>query len=473
MDAMSGEARIPTDGEATRAAGRNGESTMVRQILRALRHRNYRLFFAGQLVSLVGTFLSQVATLWLVFRLTRNPWWLGVAGFAGQIPMFLLTPFGGVWVDRWNRQRLLVITQALAMLQSFSLAVLAFTHINLWEIIALSVFQGVINAFDLPARQAFMIEMIADREDLANAIALNSTMVHGARLIGPAMAGLLIAWVGEAWCFLIDGFSYLGVIAALMAMRIAPRALPTERRSVLSELAEGIRYVWNFVPIRALIIMVAVVSLTGMPAFSVLTPIFADYLGGERGAQTLGLLMASSGLGALAGALYLASRKSVVGLGKTIALAAGTFGVGLIAFGMSRTLWVSLAVIPVIGFGMITTFASTNTVLQTLADDDKRGRVMSIFTTAFIGVIPFGNLLAGALARRLGAGKGGLAIDGAAHTVMIAGSFCVVVAAAFWSIRPKLRKIVWPIYVKKGILSEVAAGMNAAAELTGPSGTQV
>src|SRR4051812_45331472 len=251
----------------------NGEFTLARQILRALRHRNYRLFFAGQLVSLIGTFLTQVATVWLVYKLTKNAWWLGVAGFAGQIPMFFLTPFAGVWVDRLSKRPLLVVTQILAMLQSLELALLAFTHINIWEIIALSAFQGIVNAVDLPARQAFLVEMITDRQDLPNAIALNSTMVHGARLIGPAMAGILIHYVGAGWCFLIDGISYIAVIAALVAMSVTPRSMPAERRSVLAELAEGFRYVWNFIPVRVLIVVVALISLTGMPAFSVLTPI--------------------------------------------------------------------------------------------------------------------------------------------------------------------------------------------------------
>ncbi len=267
-------------------------------LLRALRHRNYRLFFAGQLVSLVGTFLTQVATLWLVYSMTHKAWVLGVVGFAGQIPMFVLAPFAGVWADRVNRQKLLVATQTLAMVQSFALAYLALTHlINVPEIIALSVFQGLVNAVDIPARQAFVVEMVTDRTDLANAIALNSMMVHGARLIGPALAGLLIGWVGAGLCFLLDGVSYVAVIAALIAMSIAPRVMPAPR-SVFADLLDGFRYVWNFAPIRALLVLMAVFSLTGMPAFSILMPIFGDFFGGPaHGAQTLGLLMTASGGG--------------------------------------------------------------------------------------------------------------------------------------------------------------------------------
>ena len=314
-------------------------------MLRAFSHRNYRLFFGGQIISLVGTFLTQVATVWLVYDLTGKEWLLGVVGFASQVPMFALSLFAGVWADRLNRQRLLVLTQTLAMIQSFALAYVAWrqphmaTDVVVREIIALSLIQGLINAFDMPARQAFLVEMVTDRADLANAIALNSTMVHGARLLGPALAGFLIHWVGPSLCFLLDGLSYVAVIAALLAMQITPRQRNL-RRSVLAELKEGFGYVWNFEPIRALLLLMALLSLSGMPAFSVLMPVFAEAFGGKHGsAQMLGLLMSASGLGALCGAVYLASRRTVVGLGKVIAIAAVVFGLALVGFAYSPSPW--------------------------------------------------------------------------------------------------------------------------------------
>jgi len=446
----------------------------VARIARAFRHRNYRLFFAGQIVSLCGTFLSQVAIAWLVYRLTHAAWLLGVVGFAGQIPMFLLAPFAGVWVDRWDRRRLLVITQALSMVQSFGLAATAFMargphapslHVILGALVALAFFQGLVNAFDMPGRQAFLVQMVEERDDLANAIALNSTMVHGARLVGPAAAGFLIAYVGETWCFALDGVSYAAVIAALLAMRVRTVVREPSKVSVRADLAEGARYVWDFKPIRNLLLLMAVLSLFGLPALTVLMPLFADALGGEgRGPQTLGTLMGASGLGALAGALYLASRSSVVGLGRIIVGAGALFGASVIAFGLSRHLWLSLAIVPFAGLGMLMNFASANTILQTLTEDDKRGRVMSFFTMAFIGMAPFGNLLAGALASRLGPG-----IVGASRTLLISGTVCVIAAAVFARMLPAMRVLVRPVYARKGIISqEVATGLETAAEVSSP-----
>lgn len=447
------------------------EPTRMQLFLRALRHRNYRLFFAGQLVSLIGTFLTQVATVWLVYSLTHKAWVLGVTGFVGQIPMFCIAPFAGVLVDRVNRRKMIVVTQILAMLQSFALAALALPHrINVIEIIALSLFQGLVNAFDMPARQAFLIEMVTDPADLANAIALNSTMVHGARLIGPALAGFLIYWVGAGWCFLLDGMSYIAVIAALLAMNIQPRNRPV-RRSVLVELKEGLRYAYDVAPIRVLLLLMAVQSLSGIPAFTILMPIYGDYFGGAKhGAQTLGFLMAASGIGALAGALYLATRRTVVGLGRVIAVAGVVFGLALIAFSFSHQLWISLLIVPIGGCAMLIEFASANTVLQTLADDDKRGRVMSLFTAAFMGMTPFGNLLAGALAQGLASpqlGQASSAMIGASRTLLIAGTICVLVSVNFAIKLPGLRSVVRPIYIRKGIIAaEVpATAIQTATEV--------
>jgi MFS family permease len=438
-------------------------------LLRALRHRNYRLFFAGQIVSLVGTFLTQVATLWLVYHITGSAYVLGIVGFAGQIPMFVLAPFAGVWVDRINRQRLLVVTQTLAMLQSFALAYLALTKITVPEIVLLSVCQGIINAFDLPARQAFLVEMVTDRTDLANAIALNSTMVHGARLLGPAVAGLLIQHVGAGLCFLLDGVSYIAVIAALVAMRIQPRQRPP-KRSVVTEFADGFRYVWNFAPVRALLILMAVFSLTGMPAFSILMPIFGEFFGGKQhSAQTLGFLMTASGCGALIGSIYLASRRTVIGLGRVIAFGAVVFGASLVAFSLSHHLWVSLLICPIAGCAMIITFASSNTLIQTFVEDSMRGRVMSLFTVSFMGMAPWGNLLAGQLATWFGRAHGGIpsSVRGASYTLVFEGVICAIVAINFARKLPVLRPIVRKLYVERGILPpEVATGMQMAAEVS-------
>jgi MFS family permease len=318
----------------------------------------------------------------------------------------------------------------------------------------------------MPGRQAFLVEMVEDRRDLANAIALNSTMVHGARLIGPALAGLLLYWVGAAWCFLIDGASYAAVIAALLAMNVRPRPRPADGagRTVLADLKEGLAYVWGFVPIRVLLIVMAVLSLTGIPALATLMPIFGDYFGGrDHGSRALGLLMGASGLGALAGAIYLAGRRTVVGLGRVIGVAAAALGLSLVAFSLSRTYWLSLLIVAAAGWATMTAFASANTLLQTLVDDDKRGRVMSFFSMSFIGMAPFGNLLAGTLASVLG---GGDDVRGATRTQFLTGLVCLAAAGVFAWMLPSLRAMVRPVYVRKGILpEEVAVGMETATEI--------
>ena len=463
MSAMSGTpvSTFASD-EVDRGAG------LLRRLSRAFRHRNYRLFFAGQLVSLCGTFLGQVAMIWLVYRLSGKAWVLGLVAFCGQAPMFALAPFAGVLVDRWDRRRLLVVTQALSMAQSFAVAGVAYAlaplspHAAVVAVGGLALVQGLINAFDMPARQAFLVQMVDRREDLANAIALNSTMVHAARLVGPALAGFLIYYTGEAVCFALDGLSYAAVIVSLLLMRVAPHAPPASCVGVWGQLKEGFHYVWNFIPIRVLLMLMALLSLMGLPALSVLMPIFADELAGPgRGSQTLGILMGTSGLGALIGAIYLASRRSVVGLGTLIAVASFVFGGAIVAFAFSRHLALSLPIVALIGLGMLINFASANTLLQTLVDDDKRGRVMSFFTMAFLGMAPFGNLLAGALASRLGPGA-----VGASRALMICGGVCLAAAIAFTWILPRLREVVRPIYVQKGILSEeVAAGIESGTDV--------
>jgi len=413
-------------------------------MLRALDHRNYRLFFIGQGISLIGTWMTQIATNWLVYRLTNSALLLGVVGFAGQIPSFLLAPVAGVLVDRWNRHRLLVATQALAMAQSLALAVLTLTGVvKIWHVIALSAFQGVINAFDMPARQTFVVEMVERREDLSNAIALNSLIVNAARLLGPSFAGVIIAAVGEGWCFMLDGVSYLAVIASLLLMTL-PHAVAEriEEENLFLQFREGWNYIVRFKPIRNILLLLALASLVGMP-YTVLMPIFADeILGG--GPYTFGWLMAAAGVGALMGALFLAARRTVLGLGKFIPLMAGVFGAGLIAFSFSRELWLSLLLRVVTGLGVMAQMAVSNTLLQTIVEEDKRGRVMSFYTVAVMGTMPFGSLLSGAMAARIGA----------PYTLLISGICCIVGALWFAKSLPSLRRDIRPIYVKKGILPQ-------------------
>jgi MFS family permease len=407
----------------------------------ALRSRNYQLFFAGQGISLIGTWMTQIATVWLVYDLTSSALMLGVVGFTSQIPNFLLTPFGGVLVDRFSRQRILVVTQMLAMLQSLTLAALALSGvIQIWHLLVLSLFQGIINAVDSPARQTIVTELVDRPQDLANAIAINSTMFNGARLVGPAIGGLLIARVGEAYCFLIDGVSYIAVIIALLAMRLKPKQMPVITGSPLERIKDGFVYAFGCPPIRAILLLSAMVSFLGMQ-YTVLVPVFADkILKGD--AQTLGFLMAASGVGAVSGGIYLVTRKTVVGLGKLIVLGPALLGMGLIVFSVSRYLPLSLLSMFFIGLGTILQIASGNTVLQTIIDDDKRGRVMSIYTMSFLGVVPFGNLLGGTLADRIGV----------TSTLIIAGSACLLGSFYFSRQLPALGKIVREIYHRKGII---------------------
>ncbi len=408
---------------------------------RALRHRNFKLFFAGQSISLIGTWMTRVATSWLVYRLTGSALLLGVVGFAGQIPTFLLAPFAGVLVDRLNRRKMLVWTQALAGLQSLALAGLTLAKvITIHEVIWLSVLQGLINAFDMPGRQAFLIQMVEDKEDLGNAIALNSSMVNVARLIGPALAGFVIAGVGEGYCFLIDGISYLAVIASLLMMRVNIAQARRAATSMLEQLKEGWTYVRGFPPIRTILLLFALISLMGMP-FMVLMPIFASKVL-HGGPHTLGFLLGASGVGALISAISLALRRTVRGLTTMIQISAALFGVGLICFGLSRILLLSMLLMVVVGFGMMQGLAASNTVIQTLVPEDKRGRVMSYYTMAFVGMAPFGSLLAGGLAHRMGA----------PHAVMITGAFCLAGSVWFTTQLKSIRKIMRPIYVEMGII---------------------
>ena len=422
---------------------------------RALRHRNFRLFFGGQTISLIGTWMTRIATAWLVYRLTHSALLLGTVSFAGQIPTFLVAPFAGVWIDRWDRRQVLVWTQTLAMVQSFALAGLTFSgHITIHWILFLSVMQGIINAFDMPGRQSFMVQMVEDRADLSNAIAINSSMVNVARLIGPSLAGMLIAVTSEAWCFLIDGISYIAVIASLLMMHVHVPAIVRKATSTFHEMKEGWSYVSGFLPIRTILMLFAVVSLMGMP-FVVLMPVFAaNVLHG--GPHTLGFLMGAMGVGALASALSLAVRRNVRGLIRMIPVAAGVFGLGLIGFGLSSTFWLSMAMVLVAGAGMMQGMAASNTIIQTLVDEDKRGRVMSYYTMAFMGMAPFGSLLAGTMAHAIPSTPlwifSKTMLAGAQWTVIINGLVVVLGAAWFATRLPALRVVVRPIYQEMGII---------------------
>jgi MFS family permease len=400
----------------------------------ALSSRNYRLYFAGQIVSLIGTWMTQTASLWLAYHLTSSPFVLGLVGFASMAPIFFLAPFAGVWVDRVNRHRLLIGTQVLSLLQSLALAAFAFTNtMTIAHLLLLCLLQGFIGAFDMPVRQALVVEFVETREHLGNAIALNSSLFNLARLIGPAIGGFVVASFGVGFCFLLDGVSYLAVIAALAAMRMRPRAARPQERHPLVEMREGFSYVFGFVPVRALILLVAAISAVGF-SFSVLTPIFArDVFGGD--ARTLGWLMSASGTGAVLGALYLGGRKTVRGLGNVITLGGGFLSLGLIGFGLSRWLPLSLASLMLAGVGGVLLMASSNTLVQTMVPDDKRGRVMSIFTMAFSGTAPLGNLLAGSVAARIGA----------TPTLIAGGTACMAIVGIFYWNLPGLRAAAAPV----------------------------
>lgn len=409
-------------------------------MFRALKHRNFRLFFGGQSISLIGTWMQRTAMAWLVYRLTGSTVLLGTVVFADQIPTFFLSPLAGVFVDRWNRHRVLVITQILSLLQALMVAVLIFTDtIVVWHIIALSLFLGTVNALDMPTRQAFVVKMVEGRSDLGNAIALNSTMVHVARMAGPSAAGLLVGAFGEGVCFLLNAASYLAVICSLFLMSTTHVESTGKQVEVFEGLKEGFCYAYGFPPIRAMLLLVAWLSLLGMP-YMVLMPVFArDILQG--GPQTLGFLMGLSGAGALSAALYLASQKSVLGLGRKIAMAVALLGFSIAAFAFSRSFWLSAGLLFAAGFGTIVQLVSSNTILQTLVDEDKRGRVMSLFTMSFMGMVPFGALLEGSLASHLGA----------PHTLLVNSACCLLAAAVFARQLPSLRKVTRPIYEQMGI----------------------
>ena len=425
----------------------------VRTAFRALRHRNLRLFFAGHGVSLVGTWMQQVAMSWLVYRLTDSELLLGVIAFAGQFPGLLMAPFAGALVDRWDRHRMVVVAQTLLMIQATILAGLVITgRVEVWHLITLAIVSGLVNGADIPARQSLLVRLVGGTQDLPNAIALNSSMFNAARLIGPAVAGLLIGWVGEGPVFVLNALSYVAVLGALLAIR-----LPPERRvasgAVLAHIREGFTYAFGHPPTRDMLILFAGVSLVGVP-YVVLLPAFArDVLGGD--ARTLGLLMSCAGLGAFMGALSLAARDSLAGIGRLVVRATAALGVVLVAFAASRSFWLSASLLVLSGFALMLATASVNTVIQILVSDEMRGRIMSLYAMAFIGVTPIGSLAGGALATRLGA----------PITVALGGLGCVALAVAFG---PRLGHLGESLRVHdtgSGVLPEVASGLHTASEL--------
>jgi MFS family permease len=396
-------------------------------LLRALRHRNYRIFLGGQLISLIGTWMQTVAESWLVYRLTGSALLLGVAGFANRIPIFLLSPIGGAIADRYSRHRIVIATQVASMCLAAALAFLTLTHlVRIWHLMAIAALLGVVNAFDIPGRQSLVVELVA-REDLQNAIALNSSMFNGARVIGPAIAGVLVAAVGEGWCFFANAVSYIAVIIGLLLMRVPRTPVAVRPASVMAHVMEGFQFVSRSRPILALLLLLGLISLMGTP-YSVLMPIIADQTF-RSGARGLGILMGASGVGALLGALILANRVSLRGYGRTIAFAAIGFGLSLIAFSAVRSFWLGVALLLPVGFAMMTQMAASNTLIQSMIPDGLRGRVMAVYSMMFMGMAPIGALLAGSLAGWLGA----------TTTVAAGGAFCLAGGLLFLQRLPRLR----------------------------------
>jgi MFS family permease len=425
----------------------------LRRLFRALQGRNYRLYFGGLSLAAIGMWMHQLALSWLVYRVTHSTLMLGVVSGAGQLPVFLLAPFAGVVVDRWDRQRLLLVTQTLIMLQAVGLAWLVLAEAaTLERLLLCSVFLGLVHAVDIPARQAIIVNLVDQPEDLSNAIALNSSMINGARLIGPSLAGLVIAVVGEGLCFLLNGLSHLALLAALRAMRLPPHPNAAPRTPVLAEAYAGVRYAWSYPPIRAILLLVGLVSLCGLP-YQVLMPVFATQsLHGD--VHTLGLLTAASGVGAILGALYVAARDSVLGLERMLALSMGLFGLGLVGFSFTQQVGVAaLALVVASGSMMMLTVAS-NTVLQTLVEDDKRGRIMSLYTMAFMGMAPVGSVLAGSVATQLGAPQ----------TVRLGGVCCLVGTLLFARYLPTLQVIVQPTYANQRLVQAATLRLQTAID---------
>ena len=433
--------------------GRVKKTDRFKIVFRSLKYRNYRLYFSGQSISLIGTWMQRITLPWLVYHITGSALLLGIVSFAGQIPTFLLSPFAGVLTDRWSRYRVLLVTQIVSMLQAFALAFLCLNGtIEIWEIVVLSILLGCVNAFDVPARQSLVIDLVEKKEDLGNAIALNSLMFNGARLIGPSIAGIMLASTSEGICFLFNAISYFFVIASILMMKLNIKRYIENQHEIFEELKAGWNYTFGFPPIKHLLLLLGLVSLTGM-SYTVLMPVLVkEVLHG--GSNTYGFLMGAAGFGALLGALFLASREKVLKLGRIVPIAAIIFGTGLIMLSFSKWYYLSLILMVFIGLGMMLQTAASNTVLQTITDDDKRGRVMSFYTMAVMGTAPFGSLIAGALAKTIGT----------SGTFLAGGLITITGALVFFRKLPELIKLVRPIYVKMGVIPEVATGIQTASE---------
>jgi MFS family permease len=420
--------------------------------LRALQYRNFQLFFAGQLISLIGTWMQNVAQAWLVYRITGSSVLLGAVGFSTQIPIFLMSTAGGIVADRYSRHRVVIATQSASMVLAFALAALTLTgKVQIWHIFTLSALLGVVNAFDIPARQSFIVDMVG-KPDLMNAIALNSSMFNASRVVGPAVAGILVASIGEGWCFFANAVSYIAVIIGLLLMNVRRHERIRPPGSPLSHVVEGFRFVTQNPPVHALLMLLGVVSLTGMP-YAVLMPIFADRVL-HGGAATLGWLMGASGVGALAAALLLASRQSLDGLGRWVAIAATGFGVGLAVFSFSRTFWLSSGILALMGFALMIQMGSSNTLIQSMVPDRLRGRVMAVYSMMLMGMAPIGSLLAGAAADHMGAPL----------TVAAGGAVCTIAAFVFWLRLPRLR-----VHTRQLIVAQQLAGVDPPREMPGGS----
>ncbi len=423
-------------------------------MFRSLNYRNYRLFFSGQGISLIGTWMQRIAMPWLVYEITGSVFLLGVVSFSGQIPTFILTPLAGVITDRWSKYRVILLANVLSLIQAFVLAILCLTGtVQLWHIIVLAIGLGIVNAFEVPARQSFIVDMVEKKEDLGNAIALNSIIFNGARIIGPSVAGIILATSSAGVCFMINAVSYVFVIVSLLMMDKIKKPVKKKEEHVFKELVDGFRYTFGYAPIKHLIILLTVSSLLGM-SYSVLMPVFTkEILHGSS--HTYGFLMGAAGVGALMGAIYLASRKSVIKLGSIVPYSAMLFGMSLIALSFSRNIPVSLILMFFIGLGMMTQTAASNTILQTITDDDKRGRVMGFYSMAIMGTAPFGSLMAGGLAK----------VAGAPFTILFVGTATVIGAFFFMKELPELMKIVQPVYVKMGVIPVAKSALQDASEV--------
>ena len=412
----------------------------VKHLLRAFRHRNFRLFLSGQVCALIGYWMQNIALGWLLYRLTGSVTLLGILGFAGSLPILLLAPFAGLWSDRFNLHRMMFTTQILEMVQAAVLTALALSGaIEPWHIIVLSMLLGVLVAIELPVRHAYLLELIGSKADLPNAIAMTSLMANCGRLVGPTLAGLVIAWFSEALCFLLNTLSYIAVLVTFLLIRVTPSRRPASHPPMWQDMREGVAYIWNSVPIRLLLMLLMLVGMLATPYITLMPALVREVFQG--GADQMGFLVGAGGLGAVAGTLYLASRPNVRGLIRLLTLASLAVGIALMMLARSTTMWIALPLLGVIGFGILITSVSVNMILQTIVDDDKRGRVMSFYTVAFLGVAPVGSLAAGAIA----------GVIGVSHTLFIGGAACAAGALYLAYKRPQIREHIRPIYARLGI----------------------